>query len=146
MLTASILRRSLGSWFASWGILDWLRLLWCITVGWYEFAAFLWALSSCSWPDHSLSPVCAPLLNVAVDLTCPGSQAPERPAHLLLVADPQVRDLLTSRAAGFAAIRQHVIDLTLKRHWFFASQKKPDIVIFLGDILASWRFIRTDEE
>ncbi|KAI0743816.1 hypothetical protein C8Q80DRAFT_861563 [Daedaleopsis nitida] len=135
MLTASPRRPPLGlaslrSSLSRWGILDWLRLLWCAVISWYEFASFLWSLSSCSWPDKALFPA-------------PGR---ERPAHLLLVADPQVRDLPTSRAAGFDAIRQHLVDFTLKRNWFFASRRSPDIVVFLGDILASWRFIRSDDE
>ncbi|OSD03992.1 hypothetical protein PYCCODRAFT_1451328 [Trametes coccinea BRFM310] len=131
MLTASrrsLLRRTRDLLFARWGLLDWLRLLWCSLVCWHEFASFHYALTSCTWPDGAL----------------PAS--PDKPAHVLLVADPQVRDLSTSRRIGFSALRRYVLDLTLKRHWHFASRTHPDVVIFLGDILASWRLTRTDEE
>ncbi|TFK94581.1 hypothetical protein K466DRAFT_657614 [Polyporus arcularius HHB13444] len=129
MLTASARRPVLlDAWLARWGILDWLRLFWCAAVLWYEVASYVWSLRWCSWPDSGLSP------------------ARERPAHLLLVADPQVRDLSTSKATGIAAARQYLLDLTLKRHWYFASRRSPDVVVFLGDILASWRSIKTDEE
>ncbi|KAJ2972295.1 hypothetical protein NUW54_g12301 [Trametes sanguinea] len=131
MLTASrrsLLRRARDLLFTRWGLLDWLRLLWCALVCWYEFASFHYALSSCTWPDGPL----------------PAS--PDKPVHVLLVADPQVRDLSTSRRIGFSTLRQYTLDLALKRHWHFASRTHPDVVIFLGDILASWRLIRTDEE
>ncbi|KAI9067104.1 hypothetical protein FKP32DRAFT_1530643, partial [Trametes sanguinea] len=138
MLTASrrsLLRRARDLLFARWGLLDWLRLLWCALVCWYEFASFHYALSSCTWPDGPLPAVCVP------DVF-----SPDKPAHVLLVADPQLRDLSTSRRIGFSTLRQYTLDLALKRHWHFASRTHPDAVIFLGDILASWRLIRTDEE
>ncbi|EJF65107.1 hypothetical protein DICSQDRAFT_98647 [Dichomitus squalens LYAD-421 SS1] len=134
MLTASrrALRSTLDACLSPWGLLDWLRLLWCITVLWYELASFAWSLRACSWPDALLSPV--------------RRSSRERPAHILLVADPQVRELSTSRAAGFAAVRLHLTELALRRNWFFASRRNPDVVVFLGDILASWRLIRSDED
>ncbi|KAI8975796.1 hypothetical protein BD414DRAFT_423665 [Trametes punicea] len=132
MLTASrrsLLRRTRDVLLARWGLLDWLRLLWCSFVLWYEFGSFHYALSTCTWPDHVLPSVCSP----------------ERPAHVLLIADPQVRDSSTS-GLGLFTFRHYLVDLALKRNWHFASQKSPDVVIFLGDILASWRLIRTDQE
>ncbi|KAI0334967.1 hypothetical protein GY45DRAFT_967086 [Cubamyces sp. BRFM 1775] len=131
MLAASrrlLLRRARDAFFARWGLLDWLRLLWCSFVVWYEFGSFHYALASCRWPDRAL----------------PASR--ERPAHVLLIADPQVKDLSTSRRIGLSSFSQFLVDLTLKRHWHFASRMRPDVVVFLGDILASWRLIRSDEE
>ncbi|RPD78258.1 hypothetical protein L226DRAFT_457028 [Lentinus tigrinus ALCF2SS1-7] len=129
MLTASFRRPALlDAWLSRWEILDWLRLFWCAAVLWYELGSYVWSLGWCSWPDSGLSP------------------ARERPAHLLLVADPQVRDLSTSRTTAFAAIHQYLVDLTLRRNWYFASRRSPDVVVFLGDILASWRSIKSDEE
>ncbi|KAH9942324.1 uncharacterized protein BXZ73DRAFT_97737 [Epithele typhae] len=126
MLTASRRPSTLDAWLARWGLLDWLRLLWCAAVLWFELASFLWALRTCSWPDSALS------------------LSHERPAHVLLVADPQVKVPLPSNFVG--SLSRWISDLTLRRHWFFASGKNPDVVVFLGDILASWRTIRTDEE
>ena len=59
MLTASrrALRSVLDACLSHWGLLDWLRLIWCTTVFWYELASFAWSLRSCSWPDALLSPV-----------------------------------------------------------------------------------------
>ncbi|KAI0675017.1 hypothetical protein C8Q78DRAFT_1183099 [Trametes maxima] len=123
-----LLRRARDGCFARWGLLDWLRLLWCAVVFWYERAAFYWALAPCSWPDTALPP------------------HQQRPTHVLLVADPQVRDLSVSKRVGFSAFRQFLVDQALKRNWHFASRTHPDIVVFLGDVLASWRLIRSDEE
>ncbi|KAI0633369.1 hypothetical protein C8Q77DRAFT_1114586 [Trametes polyzona] len=131
MLTAfrrSLLRRTRDLLLARWGLLDWLRLLWCSVVLWYELGSFHSALRSCSWPDAAL----------------PAHQ--ERPAHVLLVADPQVRDPVASSRLGLSAYRQFVVDLALKRNWHFASRTRPDVVVFLGDLLASWRLIKSDEE
>ncbi|PIL34189.1 hypothetical protein GSI_03900 [Ganoderma sinense ZZ0214-1] len=130
MLTASrrALRSTLDTRLSHWGLLDWLRLLWCTSIFWYELISFAWSLRSCSWPDTVLFP------------------GRKRPAHILLVADPQVRDLSTSRSSGFTAARQHLTELALRRNWFFASRKNPDLVVFLGDILASWQLIRSDDD
>lgn len=130
MLTASrrALRSTLDTRLSHWGLLDWLRLLWCTAVLWYELVSFAWSLKSCSWPDNVLLP------------------GRNRPAHILLVADPQVRDLSTSRAPRLTAARQHLTQVALRRNWFFASRKNPDLVIFLGDILASWRLIGSDDD
>ncbi|KAI0769691.1 hypothetical protein BD413DRAFT_694218 [Trametes elegans] len=131
MLTAtrrSLLRRIRDLCFGRWGLLDWLRLLCCSAVLWYELGSFHYALSTCAWPDSALH----------------ASQ--ERPAHVLLLADPQVRDSATSSRVGYSALRQSIQDLVLKRNWHYAYSSRPDIVVFLGDILASWRLIRSDEE
>ncbi|EIW63041.1 uncharacterized protein TRAVEDRAFT_114625, partial [Trametes versicolor FP-101664 SS1] len=138
MLTASrrsILRRTRDACLARWGLLDWLRLLWCSVVLWYEFGTFYVALWSCPWPDTALPTV-----------TCHPSKHHEKPAHVLLIADPQVRDLSTSRRLGFSAFRQFLVDFTLKRNWHFASRLRPHVVVFLGDLLPSWRFIKSDDE
>ncbi|KAI0645411.1 hypothetical protein C8Q79DRAFT_1119160 [Trametes meyenii] len=124
----SLLRRVRDAFFARWGLLDWLRIFWCAVVFWYERASFYWALAPCSWPDSALPP------------------HQQRPAHVLLLADPQVRDLSVSTRVGFSAFRQFLVDQALKRNWHFASRTRPDVVVFLGDILASWRLIRSDEE
>ncbi|KAI0655920.1 hypothetical protein C8Q70DRAFT_922790 [Cubamyces menziesii] len=135
MLAASrrlLLRRARDAFFARWGLLDWLRVLWCSFVLWYEFGSFYYTLGSCRWPDRALPAVRVP--------------SRETPAHVLLIADPQVKDLSTSRRIGLSSLSQFLVDLTLKRHWHFASRMRPDVVVFLGDILASWRLIRSDEE
>ncbi|KAI0356197.1 hypothetical protein OH77DRAFT_1495559 [Trametes cingulata] len=134
MFTASpppLLRKARDALLANWGLLDWLRLLWSTLVFWYELGSFYYALRSCSWPDAPLH-------------AHPASLDP--PAHVLLVADPQVRHAATAARVGFSAARQFLVDLALKRNWHFASRNRPHVVLFLGDILASWRLIRSDEE
>ncbi|KAH9855249.1 hypothetical protein C2E23DRAFT_612244 [Lenzites betulinus] len=121
-------RRTRDALLVRWGILDWLRLLWCSVVLWCEYGSFHLALRSCSWPDTALR------------------VHHETPAHVLLVADLQVRDPSTSRRLGYSALRQSLTDLVLKRHWHFAAGTRPDVVIFLGDLLAPLRLIRSDEE
>lgn len=153
MLTASrrsLLRRTRDAFLARWGLLDWLRLLWCSVVLWYEFGIFYVALWSCPWPDTTLPTVSVLFFAVwwsNADGACHlASKHHEKPAHVLLVADPQVRDLSTSRRLGFSAFRQFLVDLALKRNWHFASRMRPHVVVFLGDLLPSWRFIKSDDE
>ncbi|OBZ68209.1 hypothetical protein A0H81_11827 [Grifola frondosa] len=43
-------------------------------------------------------------------------------------------------------VPQFLLDLSLKRGWHYASRLHPDMIIFLGDMLASWRRIKTDDE
>ncbi|KAI0373402.1 hypothetical protein BV20DRAFT_962538 [Pilatotrama ljubarskyi] len=133
MLTASppsLLRRTRDAFLHNWGLLDWLRLLCSSLVFWYELGSFYHALRSCSWPDTPLRT----------------HHALDPPTHVLLVADPHVRHSSTSSRVGFSPARQFLLDLAIKRNWHFASRTRPDVVLFLGDILASWRLVRSDKE
>ncbi|KAI0829648.1 hypothetical protein BC628DRAFT_1532287 [Trametes gibbosa] len=130
MFTPSLrpLRRTRDLFLARWGILDWLRLFWSSLVLWCELAQFHFALRSCAWPD-------------------PATETHhDSPAHVLLLADPQVRDPSSSRPLNLRAFRQFLTNLALNRSWHFALRSNPDVVIFLGDILAPWKQIRSDVE
>ncbi|KAH9941010.1 hypothetical protein B0H21DRAFT_794210 [Amylocystis lapponica] len=108
-------------------LVSWLRLLWLSSVLYYEIGTFYLSLAFCKWPDEHLPPS-------------------ESPTHVLLISDPQVRYVPSSRRSRISALRQLFYDLALRRNWQFASRMRPDAVFFLGDMLASGRLVRNDDE
>ena len=64
------------------------------------------------------------------------------PTHVLLVADPQV-----SSPRRSAAWRRwlRLTDISLRKRWSYARRVKPDVVVFLGDMLNDGRSLGNDE-
>ena len=64
------------------------------------------------------------------------------PKHVLLVADPQV-----SSPRRSAAWRRwfRFTDISLRKRWSFVRRVKPDVVVFLGDMLNDGRYLDDDE-
>lgn len=62
-------------------------------------------------------------------------------SHVLLLSDTQVPHpaLQTGRESWAARLRAFLFTLTLKKSWHAASKFKPDVVVFLGDMLANGR-------
>ncbi|KDQ57771.1 hypothetical protein JAAARDRAFT_275020 [Jaapia argillacea MUCL 33604] len=123
-------RRRSPSASAPTALLNSLRGLWLIVLVWCEIGRFLFSSFACSWPDKVITK----------------GTSSERPAHVLLLADAKVRFPSQSRRFSLATLRQFMADLTLRRSWYAVTRKQPDIIFFLGDMLASGRAMMTDDE
>jgi len=73
---------------------------------------------------------------------------PSRPAHVLLVADPQIVDLHSypSRGPVLSYMTRVLVDLNLRKSWRVALQKRPDAIVFLGDMMDNGRYDMPDPE
>lgn len=62
-------------------------------------------------------------------------------SHVLLLSDTQVPHpaLQAGRHSWAARFRDFLFTLTLKKSWHVASTFQPDVVVFLGDMLANGR-------
>ncbi|KDR75754.1 hypothetical protein GALMADRAFT_69101 [Galerina marginata CBS 339.88] len=109
-----------------------LRILWVLIILWYELGSFSSSASDCNWPDSILYPVSVPI----------------RPSHVLLVADPQIVDRYSypSRGAFLSYLTRVLVDLNLRKNWRVALQKRPDVVVFLGDMMDNGRSVMPEEE
>ena len=70
------------------------------------------------------------------------------PAHVLIVADPQVLDTKSLPAVGFLTrpFTRWVVDFNLRKSWHAALKLHPQEVIFLGDMLNGGRYARDADE
>jgi hypothetical protein len=70
------------------------------------------------------------------------------PAHILVVADPQILDHRSypSRPAFLSFLTRLVVDLNLRKNWNVAIAKNPDSVVFLGDMMDGGRMDMSDSE
>ncbi|KAK0212804.1 Metallo-dependent phosphatase-like protein [Desarmillaria ectypa] len=109
-----------------------LRALWIIIILWFELGTFYYAVGRCSWPD------------VDVVVRPPFHSA----KHVLIVADPQILDHRSypGRSALLTFLSRLFTDLNLRKSWRAAATKKPDAVVFLGDMMDGGRFEMTDSE
>ncbi|VDB95220.1 unnamed protein product [Peniophora sp. CBMAI 1063] len=105
-----------------------LRIVWVLIVLWLELGTYYWSTIDCIWPDEPLSGT--------------------NPAHVLLIADPQVLDenSYPDRGPILMALSQAVVDLQLRKAWRTALATRPDAVVFLGDMLDNGRAERGDTE
>ncbi|EAU91469.2 hypothetical protein CC1G_01958 [Coprinopsis cinerea okayama7 len=107
------------------------RILGIIVVIWGEIGAFYWTLRGCRWP------------------TPKGAKGDnrKRPTHVLLLSDTQVKHpLLQSRGEAWSSvIRRFFYDLNLKKSWHVTTRLKPDVVIFLGDMLSNGKQAKNAE-
>lgn len=121
------------------------RLCWVVVLIWGELGIFFWSLSSCRWPN---------LKTVGISffrfIQWPKAdiQSTEKPTHVLLVSDPQVRLPSDPQrdAVWLGRIRQFVVDLNLKKSWHVATRLQPHVVVFLGDMLANGKSIKNEAE
>lgn len=65
-----------------------------------------------------------------------------KPTRVLLIADAQVPNPATQRSWWGG---DHVT-MYLRKSWSVTSRLRPDVVIFLGDTLASGRYVMGKEE
>ncbi|KAF7306181.1 Metallophos domain-containing protein [Mycena chlorophos] len=120
---ASRLSRSLSRTF----VVNSLRFGWVLCLVGGELGVYFWSLSSCKWPER-----------------------PEwrrgKPTHVLLVSDPQVHHP-SAASQGFGGyLYERLYELNLKRSWHVTRRLKPHAVFFLGDMLSSGKFVRSESE
>ncbi|KIK97132.1 hypothetical protein PAXRUDRAFT_825260 [Paxillus rubicundulus Ve08.2h10] len=104
-----------------------LRFLWVILVIWCEFGAFFYALSDCRWPDKALRPI----------------HAQTKPTRVLLITDAQLQNPAVPARSWLGCDSNTAY---LRRSWSAVSRLHPNVVIFLGDTLASGRYVTSDKE
>ncbi|KAJ7076358.1 Metallo-dependent phosphatase-like protein [Mycena belliarum] len=109
-----------------------LQLFWTLLAVWYEHVVFIYHVGRCVWPDSDIAP----------------TKASARPTHVLLVADPQILDHRSypGRAPSLTYISQLLVDLNLRKSWRAALRTRPDVVVFLGDMMDGGRFSMSDAE
>ncbi|KAF7361777.1 Metallo-dependent phosphatase [Mycena venus] len=115
-------------------VLDGLKLLWTVLALWYEHATFIYSVHRCSWPDSEIQ--------ARTDASV------QKPTHVLLVADPQILDHRSypDRSPLLTYISQLLVDLNLRKSWRAALRMRPDVVVFLGDMMDGGRFAMSDAE
>ncbi|KAJ6625485.1 hypothetical protein B0H10DRAFT_2161751 [Mycena sp. CBHHK59/15] len=106
------------------------RLLWIVVLVWGELGIYFWSLSSCRWPEFD------------------DSRRHGKPTHVLLVSDPQVRhpSVLWNESSWRKSLGQYLYDSNLKRSWHVTCRLKPHAVFFLGDMLSSGKYMRSEAE
>ncbi|KAF8893996.1 Metallo-dependent phosphatase-like protein [Infundibulicybe gibba] len=111
-----------------------LRGIWAIVIVWYELGVFVSSARTCQWPGLNL-----PSTELPASIT---------PAHILIVADPQILDKNSypGRAVILTYISQLIVDLNIRKNWRAALLKKPDAVVFLGDMMDGGRNLMSDLE
>ncbi|KAK7692931.1 hypothetical protein QCA50_004572 [Cerrena zonata] len=104
-----------------------LQVVWLLLVVWFEYGSFHYSLWDCRWPDASFTR---------------GSHA----SHVIVIDDARVRFRPRSFRRALDAIRYHLYHLTLRKNWSFASNLRPDVIVFLGDMLSSGYRIDDEQE
>ncbi|KAK1233144.1 hypothetical protein PQX77_003679 [Marasmius sp. AFHP31] len=111
------------------GLKNCLRVIWVVAIFWYELGVFQSAQRACSWPD---------------------SRFPEKSnvTHILVVADPQILDHRSYPDRNFFLnyLTLFIVDLNLRKNWRSALNSKPDVVLFLGDMMDGGRVDMPDSE
>ncbi|KAH9855252.1 Metallo-dependent phosphatase-like protein [Lenzites betulinus] len=112
---------------------NFLRLIWMLVMLWYELGTFYSHTASCLWPDDALTSASAPSLS---------------PTHVLLVADPQILDHRSypDRPPWLMRLSQFIVDLNIRKSWRAVRRRRPDSVVFVGDMMDSGRVDMSDEE
>jgi len=72
----------------------------------------------------------------------------QKPHHVLLVADPQIVDKYSYPGRGIilSYFTRLIVDLNLRKNWQAALRKRPDTVVFLGDMMDNGRLNMALEE
>ncbi|KAG6833568.1 hypothetical protein H0H87_005219 [Tephrocybe sp. NHM501043] len=111
-----------------------LRILWVVITIWYELGVFFNSVSSCNWPDANLQ--------------SPSPSTVDTPSHVLLVADPQILDHRSypERGLFLTYLSRLVVDLNIRKNWWAALRKRPDVVVFLGDMMDGGRIDMPEDE
>ncbi|KAJ7287786.1 Metallo-dependent phosphatase-like protein [Mycena rebaudengoi] len=113
-------------------VLTGLRLAWAALAVWYEQFVFLYSVHKCEWPDSGLQ----------------GGIRLPKTTHVLIVADPQILDHRSypDRPAYLTYITQLLVDLNLRKSWRAALRTRPEVVVFLGDMMDGGRFSMSNAE
>lgn len=70
------------------------------------------------------------------------------PTHVLVLADPQILDSQSypGRHPLLLWLTRVLVDGYLRKSWNAAMRLKPDMVIFLGDMMDGGRYALSDEQ
>ncbi|KAG2363917.1 hypothetical protein BDR07DRAFT_1355763 [Suillus spraguei] len=109
-------------------IVNLLRFFWVVLVIWCEFGVFFYSLSDCKWPDRELKEA--------------GST--QKPTRVLLISDPQLPNPSRSGISWFGYDASST--RYLRKGWSVVTRLHPHAVIWLGDVLASGRFVTKEDE
>ncbi|KAL5523631.1 hypothetical protein ACEPAG_7804 [Sanghuangporus baumii] len=122
-----------------------LRVVWLFVIAWYELGVFYWSVAKCRWPDQEF---------IYSD-QARKTESIRLPAHVLLVADPQVVDLNSypDREWLLGLLSQVIIDLNMRKNWsairrllLGKNNGSDEAVVFLGDMMDNGRNAYSDEE
>ncbi|KAG5648554.1 hypothetical protein DXG03_003165 [Asterophora parasitica] len=118
-------------------VVNGLRVFWIVITVWYELGVFFSSVRRCTWPDTAFS-----------EVSDSPFQRDDAPFHVLLIADPQILDHRSypERGPYLTYLTRLVVDLNLRKNWRAALRKKPDAVIFLGDMMDGGRFDMSEDE
>lgn len=105
-----------------------LRFFWVVLVIWCEFGVFFYSLSDCKWPDKELKEA--------------GST--EKPTRVLLVSDLQLPNPRHSGISWFGYDASST--RYLRKGWSVVTRLHPHVVVWLGDTLASGRYVTSEDE
>ncbi|EJU04167.1 Metallo-dependent phosphatase [Dacryopinax primogenitus] len=114
------------------GAIDVLRASWIIIILWGELGKFYASVSWCSWPDRAFRYV----------------DAHNRPTRILIVSDPQILDRRSypGRPWVLTRLTQFIVDLNLRKNWRATLRMRPQIVVFLGDMMDGGRYAKDPDE
>ena len=74
-------------------------------------------------------------------------QSTEKPSRVLLISDPQVRFAGGQEETSWlGSMRQFIYDLNLKKSWHVTTRLQPQVVLFLGDMLARGKSIKDEQK
>lgn len=126
-------------------VVNGLRLCWAVVVVWGELGVYFWAVSSCRWPDAQLVRTGRTKAQSMLIVKQLATGSP--PTHVMLLSDPQVKPpnaMPDDTWGGYVA--ELVFDVSMKKSWRVARTLKPDVVIFLGDMLSGGKYVRSEKE
>ena len=63
-----------------------------------------------------------------------------------MIDDARVRFRPRSFRRALDAVRYHLYHLTLRKNWGFASKLRPNVIVFLGDMLSSGYRVDSEQE
>ncbi|KAF8210431.1 hypothetical protein K438DRAFT_1809691 [Mycena galopus ATCC 62051] len=109
-------------------VINSIRLGWIVVLVWGELGIYFWSLSSCKWPETA-------------------DWHHKRPTHVLLLSDPQVQHPSVMWGEGWIkTLGQFLYEANLKRSWHVTRRLNPHAVFFLGDMLSSGKYVRSEAE
>ncbi|KAJ7091243.1 hypothetical protein C8R44DRAFT_835866 [Mycena epipterygia] len=110
-------------------VINGIRLGWIVVLVWGELGIYFWSLSSCKWPESA-------------------EWRRGKPTHVLLISDPQVRhpSVLWGESSWVRSLGQFLYESNLKRSWHVTRRLNPHAVFFLGDMLSSGKYVRSEAE
>ncbi|KAH9942328.1 Metallo-dependent phosphatase [Epithele typhae] len=111
-------------------LVNFFRLFWLLLVAWYELGTFYHHTAVCPWPDQLFI------------------KPEDSPTHVLVVADPQILDMRSypDRPPWLQTLTQLMVDLYIRKSWRAVLRRRPDAIVFLGDMMDNGRLAMSDQE